>query len=67
MMISSCATAVEHTPCDQEVVGSNPAEYWAFFFFYLFLLSFTSGVSYIRSLREVHLLLCAAKTLKMDA
>ena len=27
---SGCSTAVEHTPHDREVVGSNPAGYWAF-------------------------------------
>ena len=43
---------VEHTSCDQEVMGSNPAGCWGvfFFYFYLFLLSFTCGVSLTRSL-----------------
>ena len=36
--------------------------------FYLFLLSFNSGVSFIRSLKEVHLLtVCCEKIEKMDA
>ena len=30
-MGSGCITAVEHTPHDREVVGSNPAGCWAFF------------------------------------
>ena len=28
---SGCSTAVEHTSCNREVVGSNPAGWWAFF------------------------------------
>ena len=41
------STAVERTPHNQEVVGSNPAGCWAFFFnFHIFLLSFTSVVIY---------------------
>ena len=46
---------------EQEVAGSNPTRCWAFFFFYLFLLSFTSRESLIRSLKEVHLLLYVVK------
>ena len=60
----SCGPVVEHTPCNQEVVGRNPVRCCAFFFFffyYLFLLSFTSGVSLIRSHKEVHLELCIVK------
>ena len=54
-----CSTVVEHTPCNQDVMGSNPSWCWAIlFFFNLFLLSFNSGVSLIRSLKEVHLKLC---------
>ena len=53
-----CSTAVERSPRNLEVVGSNPVGCWAFFFFfdfrYLFLLSFTIGVSFIRSLKDVH-------------
>ena len=50
-----CSTAVEHTPHNQEVLGLNPSGCWAFFYFYLFLLSFASGVSLIVSLKEVYL------------
>ena len=51
----SCRTVVEHTPRDLEVVGLNPTGCWAFYSSFL-LLSFTSGVSIIRSLKkEVHL------------
>ena len=52
-----CCLVVEHTPRNMEVVGSNPAGCWAFSSsFDLFsltlpdFLSFTSGVSLIRSL-----------------
>ena len=31
---SGCSTAVEHTPCNLEVEGSNPTGLWAFFFFF---------------------------------
>ena len=53
----SSNTAVEHMLCNLEVMGSYPAGNWTFFFsfIYLFLLSFTSGVSLIRPLKEVHL------------
>ena len=30
-----CSPAVEHMPCNLEVVGLNPAGCWAFFFFFL--------------------------------
>ena len=30
---SGCSTVVEHKPRDHEVVGLNPAEFWAFFLF----------------------------------
>ena len=50
-----CSTAVEHTTRNQEVVGSNPTGCRAFFFFDLFLLSFTGGVPLIRSLKEMHI------------
>ena len=54
-----CSTAVEHPLCNLEVVGSNTAWCLAFFiFFYLFLLSFTSGGSIMLSLKEVHLSNC---------
>ena len=36
----SCSTAVEHTPQNLEVIGSNPAGCWALFFFFLFLPTF---------------------------
>ena len=35
-------TAVEHSPRDHEVEGSDPAGHWAFFFFYLFFSNFPS-------------------------
>ena len=39
------STVVEHTPTNQEVVGSYPARVLGiFFFFYLSLLSFAYGV-----------------------
>ena len=51
-----CSTLVEPTAHNQEVVDSNPTRCLALFFsYYLFLLSFTSGVSSIRSLKVVHL------------
>ena len=51
-----CSTVVDCSPFNKEVEGSNPTGTRAFFFFfYLFLLSFTIGVSLIRSLKEVHL------------
>ena len=40
----------ELMPCDLEVVGLNSSH-----LFYIWLLYFTSGVSLIRSLKEVHL------------
>ena len=59
-----CSTVVEYTLHYQEVLGSNPAGCWAFFSFsYLFLLSFTSRVSF----KEVHLQLCVVKAIKMEA
>ena len=67
LMGRGCSTEVEHMPWNREVVGSNPLGRWAFFYFYLFLLSFTSALSLIRSLKEVHLLLCVVKARKMDA
>ena len=60
-----CSTVVEQTPHIQEGVGLIPAGCWAFFFFYIFLLSFTSGVSSIRLLKELHLLLYVVEN--MDA
>ena len=55
LMGRNFSTAVEHTPHNKEVMGSNPACCWAFFL----LLSFptTSGVSLLRSLKlkEVHI------------
>ena len=43
-----CSTVAEHAPQNLEVVGLNPDRCWTFFFFfYLFLLSFTYGVSLI--------------------
>ena len=50
-----CSTVAEHTPYKQEVVGLNPAGCGAFFFCHLLPLSFTTGVSLIRSVKEVHL------------
>ena len=49
LMGHNCCTAVEHTPHNKEVMGSNPVWCWAF----LLLLSFptTSGVSLLRSLK----------------
>ena len=35
LMGSGCSTAVEHTLCDREVVGSYPARCWAFPLLYL--------------------------------
>ena len=57
LMVSSCSTVVELTPRNQEGVSSNPAN----------LLSFICGVFFIWSLEEVHLYLCVAKAIKMDA
>ena len=37
--LEGCSTALEHTPRNQEVAGSNPAWCWAFFL----LLSFSSN------------------------
>ena len=34
-LVNSCSTEVEHTPHNQEVVGSNPDGCWAFVFFFL--------------------------------
>ena len=59
----SCSTVVEHT----EVLGSNSTGWWAFFLFHLFLLPFISEMSLIRSLKEVHLQVCAVKAIKMNA
>ena len=51
------ASVVEHKPRNLEVMGSNPAGRWAFSSSsYLFPLYVSSGVSLIRSLKEVHLL-----------
>ena len=51
-----CRTVLELTPRNEEVVGLNLSGCWAFFFFfYLFLLSWTCRVSLIRSPKEVHL------------
>ena len=59
-----CSTAVVQTPRNLYVVGSNPARYMAFSSsFYLFLLFFTSGVFFIRSLGEVNLYLCVVKAI----
>ena len=41
-------------PHDPEVVGSNPAGWWAFAFFLVFL-SLINGVSLFSSLKKVHL------------
>ena len=49
----SCSAAVESTHCNHDVVGSNPAGRWAFFFY--FYISFISGVSLIRFLKKVYL------------
>ena len=47
-MGSSCSTAVEHTPCDREVMGSYPAGcrgFRLFSFFSVYLsLSFSGGL-----------------------
>ena len=48
---SGCGTAVEHTPRDKEVVGSNHAGLQLFFF--SSLLYTISSVSLIRSFMEV--------------
>ena len=34
-LVVGCFTGVEHKPRDREVLGSNPAGYWAFSFLYL--------------------------------
>ena len=48
-----CSTAVEHTPVEQSSWGCGlEARVLGFFFFYLFLISFASGVSLIRSLKK---------------
>ena len=72
-----CSTVEEHTPRNLGVMGSKPAGGWAYFILLsllsisclcLFLLSFTSGVSLVRSPKEVHLKLCVVKEIeKMDA
>ena len=43
---SGCSTAVEHTPCFRQVVGSNPTGCWAFSLL-------ISSASFIRSFIEV--------------
>ena len=58
------AQQVECTPHKQEVVDLNPAGGWTFFFFYLFLLSFSSGVSLFKFLKEVHLKLFVVKAIQ---
>ena len=52
---SGCSTAVEHTPQDREVVGSNTAGWRLFSLLHLslYLPLSVSGVSLIRSLAEV--------------
>ena len=52
------------TPRYQEVVAFETARCWAFFFFYLFLLSFSSRVSLIRFIIEVHIKQFVVKALK---
>ena len=64
---SDCSTAIEHTPRNLEVVGSNLARCQdIYFFFYLFLLSNTSGVSLIRFLKDEHLKLCVVKEIEKN-
>ena len=48
---SGCSAAVEHSPRNFEVVGSNPAGHWAFSLL-LYFLAFYLRVSFIK---EVHL------------
>ena len=54
--ISCCCIAVEHTPREHDVLGSNPAGCWGFPLLFLSLYSSLSlsisGVSLIRSLTE---------------
>ena len=52
---SGCNIAAEHTPHNQKVGSSNPAEFWAFFnsLFFLSLTLSLSGASLNRSLEEV--------------
>ena len=47
---SGCSKAVEHTPHDREVMGSNPARCWANKLYPI------RSVSLIRSLMEEHLI-----------
>ena len=50
-----CSTVVESMPCNKKIICLNTAWCLVFFFFYFLLLSFTSGVSLIGSLKEMHL------------
>ena len=48
-----CSTVVEHTPCNQEVEGLNPAGCWLFFFFCLFFLSLSTFLHQWSALNQV--------------
>ena len=39
MQYCGCSAAVEHLPRDLEVEGSDPAEHWAFFFYFHLVFS----------------------------
>ena len=65
-----CGTAVEHTPRNLDVVGSNPAGCWAFLFLLLLLsISSLSLPTFLHHWivlnqvpqKEIHLLLCVLK------
>ena len=59
-----CSTAVEHTPFNLEVEGSTPIGHISSSCFDLFFLSFTSAVSLIRSVKEVHIQLCVVQAME---
>ena len=64
--IEILSRAVEYA-VNLNIEGSNSTGWWACFLFHLFLLPFISEMSLIRSLKEVHLQVCAVKAIKMNA